>query len=335
MTTPLPGSSSAAAPSVSLVMTARHDRYGGSPEERIFGPLRFNTTRLAERGIRYEVVFVEWNPVPGRPLLSELLAREFPDLVNGPLTRIVVAPEYQAAMEQNPRAGYLEYVARNVGIRRAAAPMILGTNVDILLGRTVVEALAAGDLARDVIYRAARYDIKLGADQTGIDWDALEDPANHVRRPVLRPPLYSGGAADFLLADRDTFHRLRGFNEVYRAARSGLDFNFLVKAHGAGVRIVDIGGPVYHLNHVGSMRIAKSLYRDTPADTPWGNLRWHSGHVTYNNPENWGLGNAPERRLDDGARFIEFSWDAVPPLVDLRRVVLPTRRVGETAEGGA
>ena len=53
-------------PALSIVVTARHDHYGGSPEDRIFGPLRFNTDRLAERGIQYELVFVEWNPIPGR-----------------------------------------------------------------------------------------------------------------------------------------------------------------------------------------------------------------------------------------------------------------------------
>lgn len=320
-----------AVPSISIVVTARHDNYGGSPEARIFGPMQFNTVRLAERGIRYELIFVEWNPIPDQPYLCELLARRFPELTATTLNRIVVAPQYQIAMEQNPRAGYLEYVARNVGIRRARAPMVLLTNVDILLGRQVVDAIAAGGLSPGTVYRAARYDIKLGADQTGMGWDALEDPANQVRRPQLRPPLYSGGAADFLLADRETLHSLRGFNEVYRAARAGVDLNILVKAYGAGCPIVDLGGQVYHLNHVGSMRISKTLYRDNPADTPWGDLRWHSRHVVYNNPDGWGLADAPSRRLDDGSSFLDFDWRAVPPLVDLRRVVLPIRHVDEDA----
>jgi hypothetical protein len=29
-----------------------------------------------------------------------------------------------------------------------------------------------------------------------------------------------------------------------------------------------------------------------------------------------------------GVDYLEFSWDAVPPIVDLRRVVLPAARVG-------
>jgi len=323
-----------AAPSISIVVTARHDNYGGSYEERILKPLEFNCARLAEHRVDFELILVEWDPIPGRPLLSEIVGRHFPQLASGVIRRIVVAPEYQAALTQNPKAGYFEYIAKNVGIRRAAAPLVLVTNVDVLLGRQVVQTIAAGRLALATIHRAARVDIKLGIDQTGLTWEALEDPANHDRRPTLQPPLFSGAAGDFLLAGRETFHLLRGFNEVYRAARSGIDLNFLVKAYGAGVPIADLGGPVYHINHVGSMRISKAMYAGGPdkvrptneTDTPWGNLRWHSRHVVYNNPDGWGLAEAPARTAADGSTFLEFDWKALPPLIELRRVVLPGRR---------
>src|SRR5262249_30649998 len=87
------------------------------------------------------------------------------------------------------------------------------------------------------------------------------------------------------------------------------------------------GGPVYHINHVGSMRISKALYANNSSETPWGNMRWHSRHVTYNNPDDWGLALAPARHLPDGSTFLEFDWKAVPPLVELRRVVRPMRHV--------
>lgn len=317
--------SSSADPFFSIVITARHDNYGGDFRERVAAPLRFNYERLSERGVPYEVLLVEWDPVPGRPLLCEMLRNELGGIADEVLRPIVVAPEYQAAMTQNPRTKYLEYVARNVGLRRASAPFVLATNPDILLGREVVEALAARTMVPGTLYRAPRYDIKMSIDQSGLRWTALEDAANQTRRPVLRPPLFGSAAADFLLADRDTFHRLRGFNEVYRAARAGVDLNFMVKVHGAGVPIAELDGPVYHLNHLGSMRISKSLHRDNRADSPWGDLDWHSSRVTYNNPDGWGLGEAPERRMPDGTVYLDFDWRAVPPLVDLRRVVLPAQ----------
>ena len=315
-------------PSVSIVVTARHDNYGGDVTERIVAPLQFNAARLSERGVAYEIVLVEWDPVPGRPYLSEVLAARLPQLTRDSIRRIVVAPEYQAAFTQSPRPFYLEYLAKNVGIRRAAAPVVLVSNVDILLGRAVVSALADGRLKPGTIYRAPRYDTTLGLDHAGLTWEVLEDDANMATRAVLRPPLLSHGAADFLLADRETFHRLRGFNEVYRAARVGIDTNFMAKAHGAGYPIEEIGGPVYHLNHVGSFRLSRTPAEGSAGST-WGITDWHARHVTYNNPEAWGLGDAPSRQSADGTTFLDFEWRVVPPLVELRRLTLPGRRAAE------
>ncbi|MGH9255010.1 MAG: hypothetical protein ACRD3C_10620, partial [Vicinamibacterales bacterium] len=189
----------------------------------------------------------------------------------------------------------------------------------------IVDAIGERRLQSGTMYRAPRCDIKLGVDQVGLRWPALEDRANQVRQPDLKPPLLSSAAGDFLLSDRDTFHRLRGFNEVYRAARAGIDTNFMVKVHGAGIPIVEIGGAVYHVDHVGSLRVSKVLHRDNRSDSPWGDLDWHSERVTYNNPEGWGLGQAPSRQRPDGVVFLDFDWRAVPPLVELRRIVLPAR----------
>ena len=312
-------------PFLSIVVTGRHDNYGGDFNERFFTALRFNHQRLAERHVAFEVILVEWNPIPDRPTLSEVVARECPEL-GGVLRRVVVPAEYHRALTQNPRIPYLEYPAKNVGLRRATGSFVLVSNTDILLGHHVVDVIASRRLRPGVVYRAPRYDIKLGADQLRIGWDALQNPANHIRRPTLSPPLYAGGSGDFALADRETFHVLRGYNEVYRAGRHGIDHNFLVKAHGAGVAIEDIGGPVYHINHVGSYRISKALYRDNPQDAPWGDNRWHSRHVVYSNPDGWGLGSAPARTLPDGSLSLDFEWRAVPPIVELRRVVLPIRQ---------
>ena len=310
---------------LTIVITARHDNYGGDFRDRIAMPLRFNFERLSERGVPYELILVEWDPIPGRPLLCEMLSKELPDATERVLRPVVVAPQYQAAMTQNPRVPYLEYVAKNVGIRRAAAPFVHVTNADILLGREIVDAIADRRLQTGTMYRAPRCDIKLGVDQIGLQWSTLEDRTNQVRQPDLKPPLFSSAAGDFLLSDRDTLHRLRGFNEVYRAARAGVDTNFMVKVHSAGIPIVEIGGTVYHVDHVGSLRVSKSLHRDNRSDSPWGDLDWHSERVTYNNPDGWGLRDAPARQRPDGVVFLDFDWRAVPPLVELRRIVLPAR----------
>jgi hypothetical protein len=207
--------------------------------------------------------------------------------------------------------------------------MVLVTNTDIFLGRGTINTLATTALEGGVVYRAARIDLALGSDQSHVTWEGLEDPGAHARRPTLEPPLFAGGSGDFLLLDRNSWHQLRGFNEVYRVARAGIDHNFLVKAHGCGYRIVDLGSPVYHVNHPGSYRISRSVIQGAAAEATWGKRGWHSRNVVYDNPETWGLGGAPERDIAGGARYLDFDWNAVPPAVDLRRIVLPMRRASD------
>ena len=221
----------------------------------------------AERGVRYELVFVESNPVASRPYLLDPMRERLPGVASGPLHWIIVAPGYQTAMEQSPWATYLKYVARNVGIRRARGSLVRLTNVDNLLGRQIVDRLAAGSLDAGTIYRVLRYDIKICADQAGIVWNALEDVANQVRTPTLKPPLYNGGAADFLLAGWETLHRLRGFNEVFRAARAGVDLNI---PGVVGRRAVAAPGERRHLSR---LRLARRATAHRPrlgraADAP-------------------------------------------------------------------
>lgn len=312
-------------PFLSIVVTGRNDGHGGDFNGRFLRTLAFNHDRLREHGVEHEFVLVEWAPPPDRPRLSDL-ARESLPRVSGALTSYLVDPRYQEACSLNARLTYMEFLAKNVGIRRATGRAILSTNADIYLSSGVVQALAAGAIEPRTVYRATRTDVKLGADESQVHWDLLEDPRNHTTYKTIQPPLYSGGSGDFILLDREGFHALRGFNEVYRLARIGLDLNFLVKAYSSGFHIADIGSAVYHTSHVGSFRLAKRISEDE-ADPSWG-ARWPARSVVYENPESWGLRDAPTRSAGSGTTWLDFSWDAVPPLVDLRRLVLPAARVG-------
>jgi hypothetical protein len=313
-------------PYLSIVLTGRNDNHGGDFNERFFRALRFNRELLDAAGLDYELVFVEWAPLRDRPYLAELLIEQMPDPAR--LTVYIVDPRYQDAFVQNPKLRFMEFVAKNVGIRRARGTFVLTSNTDIYYSSGLVGRLGRGDLEVETLFRSTRIDLKLGADLTHVDPSLLEDPRNHVVVNTMRPPLFTNGAGDFLLLDRTSYHRMRGFNEVYRVAKIQIDGNFCAKAYANGYRIADIGAPIYHLNHVGSFTITKSLYRDHPEDAPWGDHSWYSG-VVYENPESWGLGLAPCRRLDERVNALEFSWEAAPPLVDLQRVLLPGVRTGQ------
>jgi hypothetical protein len=314
-------------PFLSIVVTGRNDGYGGDFNGRFLRTLAFNHDRLREHGVEHEFVLVEWAPPADRPRLSDVTRESLPR-VSGVLTSYLVDPRYHEACSLNARLSYMEFLAKNVGIRRATGAVILSTNADIYLSSGVVKALMAGKLEPRTVYRATRTDVKLGADESHVEWDLLEDQRNHTTYKTIQPPLYAGGSGDFILLDRDGFHSLRGFNEIYRLARIGLDLNFLVKAYASGFDIADIGSPVYHTSHVGSFRLTKPISEDE-ADPSWG-ARWPARRVVYDNPESWGLRDAPTRPAGARTTWLDFSWDAVPPLVALRRLVLPAARVGRT-----
>lgn len=311
-------------PYVSIVITGRNDGHGGDFVTRFLATLRFNHTELTNRGIPHEFVLVEWAPLPAMPLLSDLVDECCTPTVATAVHTIVVDAAYQAALTQNPRLRYHEYLAKNAGIRRARGEYVLTTNCDVFLGRHVLERLERRALEPEVVYRAARWDLASTIEVNGVDWNCLEDPVNLVQigRP-LRPPYYAGGAGDFIALDRAAFERVGGFNEVYRVARAGIDRNFLVHAVASGLRIVDIGGPVYHVDHDGSYRFTQQ--RGGRAGEAQYGIRWHANAIVYRNPPAWGLRDAPARPFGERRTYLDFSWDAVPPLVDLAGLVASPR----------
>ena len=171
----------------------------------------------------------------------------------------------------------------------------------------------------------------LSVDRATLPSDMTTEPWLPDRHPVPWP-MYRR-AERRAVRMRDMMQRLDVDPGKVRFTNDAGDVSVKVTAKHGGERVsahagslADISGPVYHINHVGSLRISKAMYDDTPTDTPWGNLRWHSRHVVYNNPDGWGLADAPARETADGAMVLEFDWKALPPLIDLRRVVLPARR---------
>ena len=56
---------------LSIVLCGKNDNYGGHFDQRLILTLKYNLKQLKEKGVETEIIFVEWNPLPDRPLLSE------------------------------------------------------------------------------------------------------------------------------------------------------------------------------------------------------------------------------------------------------------------------
>jgi hypothetical protein len=312
------------APYLTIIATGRNDDFGGDFNGRFFRALHFNHQQLVAAGISHEFVFVEWRPIDKRPLLASLLADEFADVTSLSLRSFVVDPAYHDALSLNPRLQFQEFIAKNVGIRRARGEFVLTTNTDIYFSRGLIACLQESALERGVLYRAARHDLMSALDVSDMDWDVLEDERNCEIVNAIRPPLFTNASGDFLLLDQQTSQQIRGFNEVYRVAKIHIDGNFCMKAYASDISIVDIGAPVYHVGR-GTLHAMRGMYNARPGDAPWGDIRWKSD-VVYDNGDRWGLGLAPEREIDRGTTFLAFDWEAVGPMVELRRVVPPGLR---------
>jgi hypothetical protein len=317
---------SVADPYLTIVLTGRNDNFGGDFTERFLRALRFNHRFLSDAGVSHEFVLVEWAPLPNKPFLATVVEDACPGLVPDHLVSYVVDPEYHEAFSLNPRVAFQEFIAKNVGVRRARGRFVLTTNTDIYLGRELIQMLARGELHTRVLYRCVRVDLKNGMDVGEITWDVLEDDRNVEISNCIRPPCYTNASGDFLLLDRATYHALGGFNEVYRAAKIHIDGNFCVKAHASGVRVEALDAAVYHLG-LGTLYANHPKYQARPDLAPWGDIRWRSD-VIYDNHPSWGLAAAPARSVTAGIHYLEFDWAAVPPMLELRRLVLPAARLG-------
>src|SRR5215831_8595095 len=114
----------AQSPHLSIVVVGRNDDFGGDFNDRMMAAAEFNHRNLTERGITHEYILVEWNPIAGKEYLADLIIRRFPWWHR----RFVVDPAWHQKLSVNPKLVFMEFFAKNVGIRRARGRFVLTTN---------------------------------------------------------------------------------------------------------------------------------------------------------------------------------------------------------------
>ncbi len=283
-------------PWLSIIVVGRNDGFGGDFYGRMIAAAKFNHDNLGGAGIPHEYVFVEWNPIPNKPYLAEVIGEALPWWHR----RYVVDRQWHARLSVNPRLVFMEFVAKNVGLRRASGRFLLTTNTDIWLSREVLRALSR--LREGILYRAIRVDLARDIGYDGMTFSILEHPESFLRSNVIARDYYTNAAGDFLLAHRKTYLGLGGFNEVFRESKIHKDANFCVHAKRRGLP-VEVLGLVYHLDHDSSWNNVRHLYGPGHRDAPFGRSDW-KWDEDYENTPSWGLAGAPEERLASGIQFI-------------------------------
>ncbi|MHC4697820.1 MAG: hypothetical protein ACYTFA_13900, partial [Planctomycetota bacterium] len=234
---------------ISVVVSGRNDNWNGTFNRVAPFVLEHNAVVLSRQVQRFEQIFVEWAPLEDRPLLSERLVEI------GPQVRCFVVPR---VIHDGFRPGiaFLQYHARNVGIRRALGRRIVATNADILLTPEIVRAIP--DLPRGVCLRAPRYDVNLAV-MDEADTEAVlrfcENRGNRVaEHEIVRRhgdeviPWLENAAGDFACMYREDWHHCGGFHERVDASM-GVDAELIGQARRTNIDLQAYEHPVFHVDH--------------------------------------------------------------------------------------
>ncbi len=267
-------------PTVGAVFVGRNDDYVADNEARIRAMIEWNTKVLCD-----EMIFVEWNPLPDKPLLSLSLTRDYPQL-----RAYVVPPEIHSEVCSHPRMVVMEEFGKNVGLRRAHSEYICVTNSYILWDRNVRRMLRA--LNKRLVFRTRRIELK---------WDGQALTQEYLRDSLNRGEFRRGwkqelsfGCGDFLLAHRDLWNRARGYDESLRNVRIHADGRGLLQLLALGGRPAHMGYH-YHISH-GSSSAGQSAFTK---DSPYGESFKYWENLPYENPATWGLGDCREEEVGE------------------------------------
>jgi hypothetical protein len=145
-------------PYISFVVTSRNDNHGGDMRKR----MRIFTKALLHQCNKFqlnaELIFMEWNPIPNEDYLINILPQSgSTDYLK--IRYIRVPSTIHEKHHYHKRLPVFQMIAKNAGIRRAIAPFIVCTNVDLLFSDELIGYLASKPLKANYFYRANRCDI--------------------------------------------------------------------------------------------------------------------------------------------------------------------------------
>ena len=247
-----------AEPYLSLVVAARNDDYAGGMLRRLQVCIDSFLHQVEAAALPSELILVDWNPPPDRPLRTALA---WPGTLRSCTVRLItVPPAIHAKHPFGNRLPIIIHLARNVGIRRARGAFILPTSADILLSDELAATFATRQLDPSVMYRIARHDVP----DAVLALDSHEARLRYCREHVMQvhgregsyripgaPHLFTNGAGDFTLLSREMYSRLRGIPEEREFHSMHFDSVFCYQAHAAGADEQVLVEPcrIYHVDH--------------------------------------------------------------------------------------
>ena len=149
-------------PYLSIVLCGRNDNYGGDFIARFQRFIDWNIKYLETYKIHTEIIFVNWNPVAENFPIEQLIS--IPHKRKYVKFKIITVPTEIHQEYENPTlrltVPIFEFIAKNVGIRRAKGKFLLTTNADILISESIIKQISKRKLNEKMYYRANRFDFK-------------------------------------------------------------------------------------------------------------------------------------------------------------------------------
>lgn len=147
-----------AIPQISVVAVGRNDNYGGDFKARLQSFITWTFGQLTKQKIQSELIFVNYNPLDTEPPIESFIS--WPVSNEWVTLRIITIP-HQIHAETVSKfdlkdVPVLEYVAKNIGIRRANGHFVLAMNPDILLAESLFNKFK--NLSQNRYYRTNRLD---------------------------------------------------------------------------------------------------------------------------------------------------------------------------------
>jgi hypothetical protein len=247
---------------LSVVTMGRNDGYNGDFVARL-QKLIDSCTRLASLTAT-ELVLVDYNPPKDKPPLAAELNWQN----QGRLLVNVITVPYEAHVRlPNPhRYDAFEFIAKNVGIRRAKGTLILATNADVYFSEQMMERLAKMSVYDGFIYRANRHDVR--NDKVIAVHHAEND-------------MHTNGCGDFTMMTDISWQKLMGYPEVPWVRH--VDAMILLLAKRFGYGLITLGEPVYHQDHPRDHRYGVHEFDKSYQD-------WEKNGCCQLNKDDWGLG---------------------------------------------
>lgn len=134
-------------PYVSIITTMRNDNYN-EIRDRYFRSHVSMCSQVKRSRLAAELIVVEYNPLRNE-LPIRLMYPFVPEEAGCRLRVITIPPELH-----DGNVPFLEFVAKNVGARRARGEFLLFTNADDIIPYTVLSWISRGQLENGTVYRA-------------------------------------------------------------------------------------------------------------------------------------------------------------------------------------